>query len=1815
MILFTTIFHNERGYRMNTKEIDILIEDFEDKTKEINDYLSMALEIISQGKILDKELESKINTSFNDLDGKYEFIKSRLCEIYGEEIVPNEIVPVREFQNIIFENEKKIIKERVKKAEQVLHTFLQVKSAIEGYATALKPIQDNVQLRIDKQEHGDLNDDEVINEAFLPQLFIEAVTMDDLDSDRGMEILDQIGEVYPKRVMAGVAAGKYYIETDSDISRNNYVREDYIEGDNESNQKEDNSDIKLENSQMVDEDTDKNLEGLHVVVDDAIKLSDDSQVTDKEDKESEVIQSVNEDVDIKSESSQVLSEEKLDEDSIYDKNELNVEQDNDDGEAQQEIKDATNYIEASNNPKSGTPNASSFKKELRNLPKPVGFILPILTNFGLLSESQIYQIGVFTDVIDDEKGDAKEGLGPLLEKLAIKGWLARYELDGITVYCISNFVYRTLMEKNSIQKNSVIKWCFSFGEYDFKPQKKMSRDKIIKSYRSNVAIIDYLSAIRTSVDKKCFESILASLKWENNYYNVAISVDSEMKITRLLLSDDVALQDNIDDFLWIPENEEKELNVLDNIQTVYVLNNNTVVSLIPKNGKIILEDNDEQIVNENEAIESQTHVEEIEAHNIDDEKNFEQNSETLEEEMRALTDVHRAMTDSELYDFSLALLNDQDINDKTVEKVANAVLLMKAASMETENIMCQNLYKKLLYATRSAVGEVSYTYTAISEVFNYDEPDSLLLSTQMYAMLIPGMAYDHGLHGYSDRFLSEFDRIFPGCNRLKGFFNQLNRIWKVTPNGYTPAAMALIGDDQENQKFTSDIQAQAKQLMIVPSAKSQMNTLPVMYNSTFGSNSDFYDCLEIVLENNVEKIDEVKLLLEYYCDVVDGQYNLSVSKTESILDKKWNDANPGNYFPLQYNARPQTLKHFYSRINLLKTWVEHSESLGGKNIDISKLKTLRDEIIKEADKAITRFNEVNIENKGVLYSTIINIKTYLSGEKLSSPYLSALYTGRLSLDDNYIPIIDDQTAGIKYCEPWRSVIKHIEFQPLSKEEIIEQINDRNSLIFDNLNQLEKLGRTIESESEEYFIPESRIKKAIDAADARTTKFRERLELAYTYDQINENDKETLAAIVEQQKERFYAIKDFGCWRQFLDGLERQILESALKGKRELKEKISDRLKKDPESTVLLEAERLLEKDTNLAVTEEYLNRYDAGEKEISIEMENYLTPRNDFSNFLSDEVYGPLLEYGKQKSSSGALKYWGWNFISGKLPADWTSRLREDSKKLIEAWPAGKKGSNESRIMTLFKGLGFPVEGIKILKDSKEEVFRLELKPTPRSMADYPHPIAAFGTQMKRFMNVIVLYGNHTPSQIVETVSRMDSKGFSIVLIDRPLERVTRRQIGELSHQKSGQNPFILIDWVLILHLAMQDNTNRLPVLLACSLPYTTYQPFVRDGGPTADEMFCGRTKELNTIMDRNGASVVYGGRQLGKTALLERAESRCHRPENKEYAVFCTLIHKKTEGEVTEHIIDAINKKTELGLKTSKTLKELCAQIEILFRNGTVSSFLLLLDECDDFLGAIADNSYKQIQDMINLKRDTQNAFKFVLAGLHNVCRAKNSTEKNGVFGQLGEPLCVRPLQPAEALQLLSRPLCYQGFQIDPYPHLKTILTKTNYYPGILQFFGYKLLETLTDQYSKYYSASKGNPPFTLKDEQLGAVLSSADLNNSIKAKFRWSLELDQRYFMIARCITMLYYFEQEERRGNWKGFSIEQIMGMANEYDIHCLHNMLVSDFKNLLDEMVDMGILSKTENEAYRLRRSSFIGIIGADMDSLDKDIIDNNQEVTG
>jgi hypothetical protein len=479
-------------------------------------------------------------------------------------------------------------------------------------------------------------------------------------------------------------------------------------------------------------------------------------------------------------------------------------------------------------------------------------------------------------------------------------------------------------------------------------------------------------------------------------------------------------------------------------------------------------------------------------------------------------------------------------------------------------------------------------------------------------------------------------------------------------------------------------------------------------------------------------------------------------------------------------------------------------------------------------------------------------------------------------------------------------------------------------------------------------------------------------------------------------------------------------------------------------------------------------------------------------------------------------------------------------------------------------------------------------------------------------LDVIVLRGSLKAPSIIQKVDDCKTRRIPVVLLDSSLSLGERRQLAELLHsQRSRLSQFLLVDHVLALHLALHVKEERLPLLLKCTLPFTYYQPFVRDGGATSDEMFVGRETELASILNPDGACVVYGGRQLGKTALLERAANLANKPSAKEYAVYVSILSCDTEEDMATQVSDAIAREVGLYFGSQSSISALANRIETLMRDRSINRLLLLLDESDRFLESISADSYEQLQPLVDLKRKTGNDFKFVLAGLHNVSRAQKATANNGIFGQLGEPLCVMPLSPNDALSLISRPLGYLGFQVAKYPHLETILTNTNYYPGIIQFFGYELVDTMTNQYGIYYSANKNNPPYTLEKKQLGDILNRTDMNNSIKEKFRLSLDLDPRYLMIARCISVLYFENRDSGNAirNQEGYSASDVMNLAADWELSSFADETEHSLNNLLDEMVDMGILFRTDNDRkrYRMRRRSFINIIGKNEDNILTDML--------
>ena len=204
------------------------------------------------------------------------------------------------------------------------------------------------------------------------------------------------------------------------------------------------------------------------------------------------------------------------------------------------------------------------------------------------------------------------------------------------------------------------------------------------------------------------------------------------------------------------------------------------------------------------------------------------------------------------------------------------------------------------------------------------------------------------------------------------------------------------------------------------------------------------------------------------------------------------------------------LRQFWVRLEIMQAWVEHINNMNNRKQDISRLKTLKSDIIKLIQIIQKDASWKNRKNANILTWALFHMQQYLNGQVVKLKiYSEFLYTGILTVGNDGIPVIDRDLAKVKYYEPWRNVLAHIDSVKKSvtdvKEEILgDKLDDKadEEGLKDNLHQLEMLGKLLEDNDEDYIITEGQLKDAIESADDRATRFREKLELAYTYNQID-----------------------------------------------------------------------------------------------------------------------------------------------------------------------------------------------------------------------------------------------------------------------------------------------------------------------------------------------------------------------------------------------------------------------------------------------------------------------------------------------------------------------------------------------------------------------------------------------------------------------------------------------------------------------------------------------------------------------------------------
>ena len=501
----------------------------------------------------------------------------------------------------------------------------------------------------------------------------------------------------------------------------------------------------------------------------------------------------------------------------------------------------------------------------------------------------------------------------------------------------------------------------------------------------------------------------------------------------------------------------------------------------------------------------------------------------------------------------------------------------------------------------------------------------------------------------------------------------------------------------------------------------------------------------------------------------------------------------------------------------------------------------------------------------------------------------------------------------------------------------------------------------------------------------------------------------------------------------------------------------------------------------------------------------------------------------------------------------------------------------QSQLRELFEEIGFTdVSVSKINVLGRKGSWTGSLHAKIESDGWFLPPV--FGSNATSGYSFIVASPETLPETMIKAIS--DSNKPAIILLSGVADASRRHEIAERLRAKAL--PALLIDEALIAFAATRRDT-RARTIFECGLPYGRIDPYTTDAGQLPPEMFFGREDEVRKIIAKTAdGCLVYGGRQLGKSALLAHIAQTQHNTAEKRVIVnreVKPLGSSEKTSEIWRHISsmlpDDIVKPD--SIKAEAVSRDIQAWVGR-YPNGRI---ICMFDEADNFMTQDTRDDYPQLSKLKELMEKTQRAFKVVFAGLHNVQRMHK--QPNSPLWHLGEPICVGPLNrniddKRAAFDLVVSPMRAAGFAFESMQAVEEILTWANYYPSLVQEYMKGLLSTMHGVGSgKPYKLPIDGPLWTIPTDTLFAHNGFNHIESRIRDKFHLTLNLDPRYALVAYTLARLIY-EGDERRALIIGLSPKILMEEAEIYWPKNSESPTNPAFEALLEELFDLGVLGR-------------------------------------
>ena len=986
----------------------------------------------------------------------------------------------------------------------------------------------------------------------------------------------------------------------------------------------------------------------------------------------------------------------------------------------------------------------------------------------------------------------------------------------------------------------------------------------------------------------------------------------------------------------------------------------------------------------------------------------------------------------------------------------------------------------------------------------------------------------------------------------------------------------------------------------------------------FGADSDLCQYLKAVSEDDREMLE---ILEEFLADTyVKDQAvicveNIDQAKTNSVMDEFWNRAADNMFFAkktsdLMGSLRMNLFKRVHKIVSILCNYVSLMQASFNSSDDAAlvEYKKIRTPLLHHMDEMIVALSEKDSGDwkeragKAVLQQTLKELKSRLSGEYKEDSYqfyyIDFLKNDKVLLDEDALPILDEV-----FELPDFSVLSRIQLHCTEKE---QEFAERMQEIFEGeddygsaeliLQYWKWLDYPLSPEDAEKYDIDKAIVYPLRDLENKRKEFIEDIELAQSYGQIDntaENGKELILQIAESWYSRAVETRNYGFFGKILKEFREKIKKDAQVRAVDLKRNLDAYLKQNPDwekEELIREAVAQIKnriEQQNYAAAEDLLNRVLTQDldPEFQFKEEDYL------EEFLDEYD----VNYRKTANSGTTLKA----LMN-------TSKINKDIKggnKLLENWPKGA-GTNETTLKVLLSTFGFQLESVQreapVL--GKIENYTVKLKrPENGRKSNYKHPIAAFGSEAEeKGFRVICLFGKTDASRLIDTFKEVGNAKHTLVLLDYALPLAERRILARKTKTDLSGKIFAVVDRVVLVYLAKHyTETAMNRMLMAVIMPFASYQPYIdKSVDIMPQEIFIGRKYELEKIESPTGINIVYGGRQLGKSALLRMAKKDIDHNENGDRAVLVDikdLDYKASARKISAALFDeGILKEEHITEDWSELARDLKKRLKD--TDDSIPYSLLLLDEADTFIDSCESIKYWPFDMLKDIQSVGMGRFKFVVAGLRNIVRFKREAAlgNNSVLTHL-ESLTVKPFKAMEARELLEVPLSYLGFRFpednETEVLISTILGTTNYFPGLLQLYCTKLIEAMQRDYAGYSESE--TPPYLVKKEHIKKVLAEQTLQEEIRKKFFITLVVgdDDYYYIIALMVAYLYHENKSEN-----GCSADELLELAEGYSIKKILTLGKEQLAALMEEMRELYVLQNTSEGRYRFTRYSFCQMMG-------------------